>query len=144
MENFKQTLIRLKNKYSNALKASDEPVTLDLQNEFKERLSLVSGRNRIFLWINVVMLLVVFLGSVFLVYHFIVTDDLKKLALIFSISGVSISGMIYYMTHLWKQIVGIDLAIALANKLDPSALPAIINSLLSLNENVKLNPQNSI
>jgi hypothetical protein len=45
--------------------------------------------------------LVVFVGSIWLVYHFI--DKPRNLAIIFGASGVTIAGMVYYMTDLWRQ-----------------------------------------
>jgi hypothetical protein len=132
MPSLKQTLEQFQKQIRTGLRGGDlsidaaKPVS---KQEFIDRIKVISGHNRIFLWINVFMLLVVFLGSVYLVYHFI--NDLNKLTIIFSITGISIAGMIYYMTYLWRQIVGIDLAIAMAERLDDSALPALINGLLA-------------
>ena len=100
-----------------------------IKDDFVSRIKVISRQNRVFLWINVGMVVLVFLASVWLVYHFI--DAPKNISIIFGASGVTIGGMIYYMTYLWRQVVGIELTIAMVDQLDSAELPKIIDSLLS-------------
>jgi hypothetical protein len=131
MSQLKKILIDYQNGLRNTVTAGGETESAPMAKaDFILQLKLISGRNRVFLWINIGMLLVVFLGSILLIYHFI--NDLDALPKIFGASGLSISGMIFYMTHLWRQIVAIDMTIALADRLDSKTLPAIIKSLLSI------------
>ena len=101
----------------------------EMKDDFVSKIKFISRQNRVFLWINVGMVLFVFLASVWLVYHFI--DNPKNLSIIFGASGVTIGGMVYYMTYLWRQVVGIEMTIALVDHLKPADLPKIIESLLS-------------
>ncbi|MDN3583962.1 hypothetical protein [Mucilaginibacter flavus] len=126
MNELKKVLLKLKNEFDTRQVAGDEPLPM---TAFKAPLQAVSERNRVFLWINVSMLLVVFGLSIFLVYHFL--DNAKALAAVFGGMGISLTGLISYMTYLWRQIVAIDLAIAMADRLQPEMILSIINSLLS-------------
>ena len=128
MKSLKEILLDYRQRFVQNVQASDEAKT-ESKEEFVTVLKLVSGRNRVFLWINIGMLLAVFVGSIAFIIYYI--DDLKAVAIISSISGISLAGMIYYMTSLWKQIVGIELAIAMADRMGPGMLPALVNSLLS-------------
>ena len=124
----KEVLLDYQQRFVRNIHADDE-VKLESKNHFVTELKLVSGRNRIFLWINIGMLLAVFIGSIAFIVYYI--DNLKAVAVISGVSGISLAGMIYYMTYLWKQIVAIDLAIAFADRMDPGVLPGIVNSMLT-------------
>jgi multisubunit Na+/H+ antiporter MnhF subunit len=130
MESLKSALDRLKNKYIMNIDGGDEapppPLT---KSDIKNALEPISERNRIFLWITVGLLLIIFVGSVLVIYRYI--DKPSTLTTIFSITGVSIFGLIVYMTYLWRQIVGINFAIAVADRLDSKDLYSIISGLLS-------------
>jgi VIT1/CCC1 family predicted Fe2+/Mn2+ transporter len=132
MKTLKQTLLEYQNKIIANVQGGDTvaPAIIS-KEEFKNALQPIRDRNLVFLWINVIMLLIVFAGSIFLVYYFIHKDKLQLLVTIFSVSGISIAGLIYYMTYLWRQIVGINITIAMLDRLDGTQIYAIITGLLS-------------
>jgi hypothetical protein len=130
MANIVSILNEYKNKISNNLLAGETGEQLQ-KDDFVEKIRIVSRQNRVFLWINVAMLLVLFCGSIILIVYFVSKGQMTSVTIVSSISGLSIAGMIYYMTNLWRQVVGIELAIVMADKLGDAGLPTIINSLLA-------------
>lgn len=129
MNSLKKTLYKYQHIAWNDVVAGKKSTTNPKQ-EFINDISGIGKHKKAMLWINISMLLVIFAGSIALIIYYI--NDLDKVKLVFGIMGVSISGMIAYMTYLWRQVVGIELAIAMADKLKPEAMAAIINSLLSI------------
>jgi hypothetical protein len=129
MNSLNSVLEKYRNIFKNTMVAGG-PVEIEKGN-FVSTIEKISQRNRIFLWITVAMLLTVFSATIFGIVYYI-NSDLKKVKLISGISGLSIAGMIYYMNSLWRQIVGIELALAMADRLGTSSLLAIINSLLAV------------
>jgi|SRR6185437_1155892 len=135
MSTLTDILVKYQDKFKNNIKGGGIQNSLEsTRDDFVDRIGEVSRHNRRFFWITVVMLLVVFVGSIAgIVYSF---PDMNKVKVISAISGMSLAGMIYYMNNLWRQIVGIELAIAMSERLDPASMLKIINSLLAISKKV--------
>lgn len=96
-----------------------------LTNELKK----VSSKNTVFFWISVSMVVIVFILSLVLIMKFL--SDPGKVQTIFSISGVSVMGLIIYMTKLWKDKVNTDMLLILISTLDKEMINPILVSLIN-------------
>lgn len=100
----------------------------DRKEEFIVKIQTVSRQNRFIVWILVLVLVSLFIGCAYITYKFI--NNPKMIQLIFVVTGVSFTSIIYYLNYLWRQIVGIEMALAMSERLDSNALLAIISGLL--------------
>jgi len=139
MNNLNSTLARYASRFTNLLleageTASPEKLTKKEQDleaakaDFMDRMGAIIKNNKTFFWMTVIMLLVIFVATIAGIIYYI--GNLNTVKTISTISGLSLAGMIYYMNSLWRQIVGIEMAIAMADRFDAKAMLSIINSLI--------------
>jgi hypothetical protein len=124
----KSFLISFRSKVSASIKAGGKPI--DNRDDFIQGMAEIKKQRWFFLWIIVGMILVVFILTIGGIIYFVTKDKMDWMKTISTISGLSLTGMIYFMANLWRQVTGIEMAIRLANSLDPKDLLDIINSLL--------------
>ncbi len=99
------------------------------QKNLRDDLNNVSVRNGKIFWTILVAILAVFILSiVFVAFNQDKPDTIKT---IFSITGVSIMGLIYYMVRIWKEKNYIDLTLTLVRTLDKEMVNSILLALLN-------------
>ena len=92
-------------------------------------LSEVSQSNQLYFQLCFGALLLLFTGSCVLVVTFL--NDASRLGTLFTITGVSIAGLITQMVSLWKQKVTADVIAVLARNLQPRDVRAVIEVLFA-------------
>jgi multisubunit Na+/H+ antiporter MnhF subunit len=96
----------------------------NLANELKE----IRLKNGTFFWILVIMTIIVFILSCFFVYRFM--NDPSKLKTLFGATGITISGLLFFMQRSWKQKTALDMLLALTSSLDPDTIKTIAAALV--------------
>ncbi len=97
--------------------------------ELTTRLTAVSETNQLYFQLCFGALLLLFTASCVLVINFI--DDPRRLGLLFTVTGISIAGLIIQMVALWKQKVTADVVALLARHLQPRDVRAVIEILFA-------------
>jgi hypothetical protein len=92
-------------------------------------LAAVSQTNQLYFQICFGALLLLFTGSCLLVLKFI--NDPSRLGTLFTVTGVSMAGLIAQMASLWKQKVTADVVALLARNLQPGDTRAVIEVLFA-------------
>jgi len=92
-----------------------------------EGLALVSDVNGLYFQLCFVALLLLFTGSCLLVIRFL--NDPGRLGTLFTITGVSMVGLVAQMVSLWKQKVAADIIAVLARNLQPGEVRGVIELL---------------
>jgi hypothetical protein len=105
----------------------DPPRVSDV--ELTQGLSSVSHTNRVYFQMCFAALLILFTGSCVLVVTFL--NDPGRLGALFTITGVSIVGLIAQMVSLWKQKVTADIITVLARSLRPDDVRGVIEVLFA-------------
>jgi hypothetical protein len=125
MENIKSIILRYAD---TGKKLGGESTNLAADNLQKELMDL-KNRNRIFFWCCIVMVIILFMLSLFFVLYNL--NQPEKIQLLFGATGISILGLIYYMNKLWKDINSSDLLITLVTTLDKEAINSVLVALLN-------------
>jgi hypothetical protein len=99
------------------------------QANLREDLNKISLRNGKIFWVVLSMVLLLFILALLLVGFN--QDKPDKIKLIFGITGVSIMGLIYYMTKIWKEKNYIDMTLILVRTLDKEMINSILTALLA-------------
>jgi hypothetical protein len=97
--------------------------------ELTEGLSAVSHTNQLYFQVCFAALLLLFTGSCVLVVKFL--NDPGRLGALFTVTGVSIVGLIAQMVSLWKQKVTADIIVQLARGLQPGDVRGVIEVLFA-------------
>lgn len=97
--------------------------------ELTQGLSIVSRTNQVYFQLCFAALLLLFTGSCVLVVTFL--NDPGRLGALFTVTGVSIVGLIAQMVSLWKQKVTADIIVVLARSLQPSDVRGVIEVLFA-------------
>ena len=105
----------------------DPPRVSDV--ELAQGLSSVSHTNHVYFQLCFAALLLLFTGSCVLVATFL--NDPGRLGALFTVTGVSIVGLIAQMVSLWKQKVTADIITVLARSLQPGDVRAVIEVLFA-------------
>jgi hypothetical protein len=92
-------------------------------------LAAVSQTNQLYFQICFGALLLLFTGSCILVLKFI--NDPGKLGTLFTVTGLSLVGLIAQMVSLWKQKVTADVLALLARNLQPGDVRAVVEVLFA-------------
>jgi hypothetical protein len=92
-------------------------------------LSAVSRANERYFQVCFGTMVFVLAGSCALVIRFV--DDPTRLGLLFTVTGVSIAGLIAQMVSLWKQKVTADVVALLATSLEPHEVRSVIEILFA-------------
>jgi hypothetical protein len=92
-------------------------------------LAAVSQTNQLYFQICFGALLLLFTGSCILVLKFI--NDPSRLGTLFTVTGISMAGLIAQMVSLWKQKVSADVVALLARNLPPADVRAVIEVLFA-------------
>ena len=92
-------------------------------------LSAVSQTNQLYFQLCFGALLLLFTGSCVLVVKFL--NDPGRLGMVFTVTGVSIAGLVAQMVSLWKQKVTADVITLLARSLQPGDVRAVIEVLFA-------------
>ena len=100
---------------------------IQIDNLMKD-LRSISSNNSIFYWICVGMVVIVFLLSLFLIIYNL--DKPDNIRIIFSITGVSVMGLIVYMNKLWKEKVNTDILLVLIGTLKKEMINTILVALI--------------
>jgi hypothetical protein len=100
-----------------------------LASELRNSLQEVSGRNRTYFWICIVMILILFIAACWISLTHL--QDPSYVRNVFAVTGVSFLGLISQMTRLWKTKVLSDMTLVLAGGLNPDDLRPIIKLLLT-------------
>lgn len=129
MENMKQFLTNFQAKIS--AKHTAGGLEKDDRDAFVEGMKEIRGRRWSLIWIIAAMILVIFILTVLALYYFTMQEKMQWIITISTISGLSLTGMIYFILNLWRQVTGAEMAILLAGSLDKKDLLDIINSLLN-------------
>jgi len=125
MENIKSII----SKYADTgKKLGGEPTNLAV-DKLQTELTDLKGRNRVFFWCCIVMVIILFLLSLFFVLYNL--NHPEKIQLLFGATGISILGLIYYMNKLWKDISSSDMLITLITTLDKDAINSVLVALLN-------------
>jgi hypothetical protein len=97
--------------------------------ELTQGLSSVSQTNHVYFQLCFAALLLLFTGSCILVVTFL--NDPGRLGALFTVTGVSIVGLIAQMVSLWKQKVTADIITVLARSLRPDDVRGVIEVLFA-------------
>ena len=97
----------------------------DLRNSLQE----VSGKNRVYFWICISMILILFIAACWISLGHL--QDPSYVRNVFAVTGVSLVGLISQMIRLWKTKVLSDMTLVLAGGLNPGDLRPIIKLLLA-------------
>jgi hypothetical protein len=97
--------------------------------ELTTGLAAVSETNQLHFQLCFGALLLLFTGSCVLVVKFF--NDPSRLGMLFTVTGISIVGLITQMVSLWKQKVTADVVALLARNLQPSDVRAVIEVLFA-------------
>ena len=92
-------------------------------------LAAVSQTNQLYFQICFAALLLLFSGSCILVLKFI--NDPSRLGTLFTVTGISMAGLIAQMVSLWKQKVTADIVALLARNLQPGDVRAVVEVLFA-------------
>ncbi len=103
----------------------------DLREDFIKGMEAVRKVRWTLVWIIVSMAILIFLLTIVGIIFFITKDRVDLMITISTISGLSLAGMIYYLSALWRQVTGAEMAIYLAPSLNDKDLMDIIDSLLN-------------
>jgi len=98
-------------------------------SELKNSLQEVSDRNRVYFWICISMILILFIAACWISLTHL--QDPSYVRNVFAVTGVSFVGLISQMTRLWKTKVLSDMTLVLAGGLNPRDLRPIIKLLLT-------------
>ena len=98
-------------------------------DNLRKDLKSISSNNNIFYLICVAMVVLVFILSLI----FIITNiaNPEKIKVVFSVTGVSIMGLIVYMNKLWKEKVKTDMLLLLIGTMKKEVINAILVSLIN-------------
>lgn len=96
--------------------------------QLKLELREVSRSNEHYFAICVVMILVLFLASLWVIMRFLGRPDVVTTA--FAALGISTAGLLRAMIRLWREKVATDMLLALAGALTKDALKSVIAVLL--------------
>ena len=105
----------------------ESPVQAPRAAELTTTLGAVSQANQLYFCFGALLLL--FTASCVLVVRFI--NDPARLGTLFTITGVSIVGLVAQMVSLWKQKVTADIVALLAHNLQPGDTRAVIEVLFA-------------
>ena len=125
MENLKQILTKYADRKHLAGGKPDETNLSDTEvSQLQIQLQQLSKKNRGFFWISIIMIIIVFVVSLFVVLKFM--SDPQQIKLIFGSTGISVMGLIAYANKLWKDIVRTDITIALVSAMDKKGINTIL------------------
>ncbi len=121
----------IKNYAAGSKKLGETTFTLNEteQANLREDLNKISLRNGKIFWVVLSMVLLLFILALLLVGFN--QDKPDKIKIIFGITGVSIMGLIYYMTKIWKEKNYIDMTLILVRTLDKEMINSILTALLA-------------
>ncbi len=97
--------------------------------DLAQGLSAVSHTNQLYFQLCFATLLLLFTGSCVLVVNFL--NDPGRLGALFTVTGVSIVGLVAQMVSLWKQKVTADIIAVLARSLQPGDVRGVIEVLFA-------------
>ena len=97
--------------------------------ELTQGLSTVSQTNQAYFQLCFAALLLLFTASCVLVVTFL--NDPGRLGALFTVTGVTIVGLIAQMVSLWKQKVTADVIVVLARSLRPGDVRGVIEVLFA-------------
>ena len=97
-------------------------------DDLSRDLKAISGKDQIYFFICVGMVLLIFLGACVLTVKYL--SDPAFVTKIFAATGISITGLVLQMMKLWKEKVNSDMVLVLARNLSPQDTRAIIEVLL--------------
>lgn len=98
-------------------------------DDLKHELSKISSKNKVYFVICVSMVILMFILSLVLVIMNM--NDPSKIQIIFSVTGVSIMGLVIYMHRLWKEKVNSDLLITLVGTLESDVINSVLSALIN-------------
>jgi hypothetical protein len=103
--------------------------TVSRPGDLSDGLSAVSRANERYFQLCFGTMVVVLAGGCALVIRSV--NDPSRLGLLFTVTGVSIAGLIAQMVSLWKQKVTADVVSLLARNLEPGEVRAVIEILFA-------------
>lgn len=103
------------------------PAPLEI-DRLREQLRRVSRANEHYFGVCVVMLMVMFVGALWVTLRY--TSDAGAVKIAFAAFGVMMIGMMRVMLGLWREKVATDVLLALAGSLEGDHLRSIIAVLL--------------
>lgn len=115
--------------YVSTVQMGDAPVQAPSAAELTTTLGAVSQANQLYFQVCFGALLLLFTASCVLVVKFM--NDPTRLGTLFTITGVSIVGLVAQMVSLWKQKVTADIVALLARNLQPGDTRAVIEVLFA-------------
>jgi hypothetical protein len=99
------------------------------QRDLDAGLSAVSHANEKYFQLCFAAMVILLAGSCLLVVRFI--DNPSRLGVLFTVTGVSIAGLVAQMVSLWKQKVTADVVALLARNLAPADVRGVIEILFA-------------
>jgi hypothetical protein len=127
MKNFN----RIINKYADTkriLGKADSGLSNEQIENLRKDLLSISSKNKIYFLICVGMVVLAFLISLFLIIYYIKKPE--KIQIVFSITGLSVMGLIIYMNKLWKDKVNSDMLLVLVGTLKKEMITTILVALI--------------
>jgi len=115
--------------YVSGIQMGEHDAARESDIDLTEGLSSVSHTNQLYFQLCFAALLLLFIGSCVLVVKFL--NDPGRLGALFTITGVSIVGLIAQMVSLWKQKVTADIIAVLARSLQPCDVRGVIEVLFA-------------
>lgn len=115
--------------YVSTVQMGDVSVQTPAPAELTTTLGAVSQANQLYFQVCFGALLLLFTASCVLVVKFM--NDPTRLGTLFTITGVSIVGLVAQMVSLWKQKVTADIVALLARNLQPGDTRAVIEVLFA-------------
>jgi len=113
--------------YAGTIKMGAPTLEIDMK-KLQRDLSAISKANQVYFNICVGMLLILFISSLAIVFMFIPNTQL--LYSIFSVLGISVSGVITQMISLWREKSYVDLLYILAGTLKEDIIKSILQILV--------------
>lgn len=111
-----------------------QAVTLGEQKDSRDMLVLklekTIKKTELVFWFCAGMGVLLFLGSIIAIYYFISTNRMEELRILFASTGVSLSGVIWYMHRLWKEKVSTELIVVLSSNMEQQHLEKLFEKLL--------------
>jgi len=127
--NLKSTLDQyIKNQRSNAITLGDQK---DEREILRHKLEQIVKRANLMFWICAVIGIIIFIGFVAVIYHYIAIDKIEQLKILFATTGLSLSGLIWYMHRLWREKVSTELTIVLTANMTQKSLEELFKKLIA-------------
>ena len=115
--------------YVGGIQVGEQDASRASDLELSRGLSSVSRTNQAYFQLCFGALLLLFTACCVLVVTFL--NDPRRLGALFTVTGVSIVGLIAQMVSLWKQKVTADVIVVLARSLQPGDVRGVIEVLFA-------------